>query len=124
MIKLFHSVLFISSDLDKTEAFYKCLGFVTKRDEKAVHTEISGIRLVFMDGEKVDITKDIDIEPKGAGIYLYFEVENVDDYYQKLINKGLESSSKPKDWPWGKREFAIKDPDGYKLVFFSPIDKE
>jgi len=30
---------------------------------------------------------------------------------------------KNETWPWGKREFVVKDPDGYKLVFFSPVRK-
>jgi len=124
MIKNFHSVLFISNNLNETEAFYQSLGFATKRDEKAIRTEMSGIRIVFMDGDKVDIAKDVDINPKGAGIYLYFEVENVDDYYRNLVNIGLKLSSQPTDWPWGKREFAIKDPDGYKLVFFNQIESK
>lgn len=31
---------------------------------------------------------------------------------------GMKPSSEPRDWPWGRREFVLRDPDGYKLVFF------
>lgn len=27
----------------------------------------------------------------------------------------------PRDWPWGNREFVLKDPDGYKLVFWHEL---
>jgi len=42
----------------------------------------------------------------------------VDNYYQFVKIKNIHSTE-PKTWPWGKREFVVKDPDGYKLVFYS-----
>ena len=62
------------------------------------------------------------MDNKGAGLFLYFEVDDVDEYYEDLLSKGLKPSSEPRDWPWGNREFVIRDPDGYKLVFFHEID--
>ena len=54
-----------------------------------------------------------------AGIVCYVkDIEKTADFYKGLIAKGLKPSSKPRDWPWGNREFVIRDPDGYKLVIF------
>jgi len=61
------------------------------------------------------------MDNKGAGLYLYISVDNVDKFYKKLLSKKLKPSSAPRDWPWGNREFVIRDPDGYKLVFFKRI---
>ena len=61
------------------------------------------------------------MDNKGAGLYLYISVDNVDKFYKKLLSKKLNPSSAPRDWPWGNREFVIRDPDGYKLVFFKRI---
>ena len=44
-------------------------------------------------------------------------------YFDWLKKNGVESRTEPKTWPWGKREFVVKDPDGYKLVFYSPVKK-
>lgn len=41
----------------------------------------------------------------GQGIYLTIEVDDVDQIYQELKNKGV-------DEPWGDRHFAIEDPNG------------
>lgn len=54
-------------------------------------------------------------------MFTYVEVDDVDQQFQLLRGAGIETSSEPKDWPWGKREFVVRDPDGYKLVFYSPI---
>ena len=51
-------------------------------------------------------------------MFVYISVDDVDEFYRGLAQKGLKPSSEPRDWPWGNREFVIRDPDGYKLVFF------
>jgi uncharacterized glyoxalase superfamily protein PhnB len=48
-------------------------------------------------------------------------VDDVDSTYQELVDKGLTPSSQPREWPWGNREFVIRDPDGYKLVIFKKL---
>ena len=68
--------------------------------------------------QKEEFRKEAQLEHKGAGIFLYLSVENVDEAYKDLIAKGFNPSSEPRDWPWGNREFVIRDPDGYKLVIF------
>jgi len=45
-------------------------------------------------------------------------VDDADASYQEVVAKGIKPSSEPRDWPWGNREFVVRDPDGYKLVFF------
>ena len=77
------------------------------------------VKLAFVDENETEIKEKPGM--KGLGIFTYVEVENVDEYYNSIIEKGIRTSSEPKDWPWGKREFAVKDPDGYKLIFFSAI---
>jgi uncharacterized glyoxalase superfamily protein PhnB len=64
-----------------------------------------------------EFKEDIKVTRKGAGQYMHISVENVDDYYKKLVTKGLKPLSEPQDYPWGSREFVIQDPDGYKIVF-------
>ena len=120
MIRRIHSTLFFCKDIDKTAEFYENLGFNIKKDVDAVRIIFGDYRLAFMDESKTTI-KDDPGAKKGVGMFMYFEVENVDSFYQKLKEKNITTSSEPTSWPWGKREFAIKDPDGYKLIFFSNI---
>jgi len=121
MIKRIHSTLFFCKDLGKTARFYETLGFTVSRTDDAIRITFGDYKLAFMDESKTMIKTDADAGPKGVGIYIYFEVDNVDAFYQTLKEKNIQTSSEPKDWPWGKREFAVRDPDGYKLIFFSNI---
>lgn len=112
-------------DALKTADFYESLGFiVTKREVDHVSIRLNWFWIDFHPQDKEDkpeFQKEANLENKGAGQFLYIKVGNVDKAYKALIEKGIEPSSEPKDWPWGNREFIVRDPDGYKLVFFNKI---
>lgn len=110
-------------DPAKTLKFYKDLGFMVYREEKErVTVRVNWFWIDFhaiaKEEAKTEFKKEANLEPKGAGEWLYVSVTDVDEFYQEVIKKGYKPSSEPRDWPWGNREFAIRDPDGYKLVFF------
>ncbi len=121
MIKRVHSTLFFSNDLEKTAQFYEQLGFLVQKSEDGLKIKLGNFTLAFVDENKVLIQKEAHAKPKGLGVFTYIEVGNVDEYFRSLKEKGIHTSSEPRDWPWGKREFAVKDPDGYKLIFYSPL---
>ena len=51
----------------------------------------------------------------GVGMHLQLRVDDIDAFYQHCMDEGaiLSVSGEPIDQPWGWREFALKDPDGY-----------
>lgn len=49
---------------------------------------------------------------RGEGMFLTIEVEDVDEIYQQMQEKGIEIAIELRDEPWGDRHFAIKDPNG------------
>ena len=48
----------------------------------------------------------------GKGMYITIEVENVDEVYSTIKNKGTQIHIDIRDEPWGDRHFAIQDPNG------------
>lgn len=44
-------------------------------------------------------------------------VENVDDYYAEVVERGATILSKIESKPWGIREFCVVTPDGHRIVF-------
>lgn len=109
-------------DLSKTVKFYETLGFEFKKREANHATGYSNwFWIDFLSVNKEDKPKfkeEANLNNKGAGLYIYLSVDNVDEFYRHLLSRGLKPSSEPRDWPWGNREFVIRDPDGYKLVIF------
>ena len=121
MIKRIHSTLFYASNLEKTAKFYEQLGFKVETEADLVRVKLGDFRLAFIDENQTPIKNESGMTPKGLGIYTYVEVEDVDQYFEFVKSQGVEPRSEPKDWPWGKGEFVVRDPDGYKLVFYSPV---
>src|SRR5438067_2482605 len=48
--------------------------------------------------------------------FAYWNVEGVDAFYNELLAKGAAMLSAPADRPWGLREFALRTPDGHRIV--------
>jgi catechol 2,3-dioxygenase-like lactoylglutathione lyase family enzyme len=109
-------------NLNKTAAFYETLGFDIKKRESDHMTAYSNWFwidfLAIGKDERTKSSKDVKSADRGAGLFLYLSVDDVDGFHKELLAKGLKASTKPQDQPWGNREFIILDPDGYKLVIF------
>jgi len=117
----FDYVLLYVSDLNKTADFYQKLGFeIVKSTDNKIIAKLGDFELHCYDQSKVFFKQDVD-RFKGAGVFFYVYVDDVDAKYAELKNKGLQPSGEPKDFEWGNREFAIKDPDGYKIIFYKEI---
>ena len=58
---------------------------------------------------------DTDRQTGQAAIYIF--VTGVDALYEELRSHGALVLGEPNDYPYGMRDFAIKDPDGNQLVF-------
>ena len=61
-------------------------------------------------------------DPSGpvGGVILHFEVEDADQYHHRIQEKGGRSE-RPKDQPWGWRQFFVTDPDGHRWAFHHVI---
>ncbi len=68
-----------------------------------------------------DLKDDFATHASGVGVYLYFTVPDVDGLHASIIEKGGSPATSPENQFYGLREFGIIDPDGYRLVFYTPI---
>jgi uncharacterized glyoxalase superfamily protein PhnB len=58
---------------------------------------------------------DTERQPGEAAIYIF--VSGVDALYEELRSRGARVLGEPNDYPYGMRDFAIRDLDGNQLVF-------
>lgn len=56
--------------------------------------------------------------PQGEGVSVYFECENLDEYVETLINKGIIFETMPTDQNWLWRESRLKDPDNNQIILY------
>jgi uncharacterized glyoxalase superfamily protein PhnB len=79
-------------------------------------------------GEEIELLKRQNEEmaknQPGVGVVTYVMVPNVDAYYDRLRSQGAKVLTNPKTQFYGIRDFTVQDPEGYKLVFYSPAQLE
>jgi len=117
----FTHILLWVADNTLSEKFYKKLGFeVVHSDDQYSEVTLDDFKigLITMRDEE-EFSGDAIATPKGKGMYIYIHVDDVNKRYRDVIKDGFSPVSEPCDWTWGKREFVLKDPDGYKLCFAS-----
>ncbi len=101
-----------SSDIQKSIAFYRTLGL------KLIVESPHYARFLCPDGNATFSVHLVEELPKGVGISVYFECENLDEKVEQLVQKGLVFDQLPKDQTWLWREAYLKDPDGNQLILF------
>ncbi len=57
----------------------------------------------------------------GKGLMYNFEIEDVDEEYNRLSQFGLTVAMPLEDYPWGDRAFAVLDLHGITLYFYKLI---
>ena len=59
--------------------------------------------------------------PRGGGIDTRIVVDDVDAVYRRASDNGVTIVHDIGDRPYGLRDFIIRDPDGFRLRFASPL---
>jgi uncharacterized glyoxalase superfamily protein PhnB len=111
---------FTVNDLEKSLTWYRnVLGFVVE-DRWEEEGKLTGVQLQagsvsFMIGQD-DWKKGRD-RKKGEGFRLYCTTtQDVDVLAERIVARGGKLDQEPRDQPWGMRDFALTDPDGFKIT--------
>lgn len=59
-----------------------------------------------------------DTLPKGFGVIVYFENDDLDNLVNQLQSKGIVFDSLPEDKPWLWCEVHLKDLDGNQIILY------
>jgi uncharacterized glyoxalase superfamily protein PhnB len=111
------------NDIQRSLRFYRdTLGFTVKdrveREGRLAGVELLAGKVTFWLSQD-DWGKGRD-RVKGQGLRLYCQTsQNVDALARQVKNRGGGLAEEPKDQPWGGRDFAVVDPDGFKISFSS-----
>jgi len=109
-------ILLYVTDLERSVAFYRDkldFAFGEYQDKVAMLSFGSANIILHLNEEK-----DFVANPKkGQGVLIGFGVDDVDAYHAQVVQNGVAVLQAPKDEPWGDRDMALYDPDGYELWF-------
>jgi catechol 2,3-dioxygenase-like lactoylglutathione lyase family enzyme len=102
-----------SLHVEKATAFYKTLGLKLIVDALPRY-----VRFECPDGDATFSIHKVDELPKGNGVTVYFENENLDTLVSQLKQKGIIFISDPEDKTYLWREAHLEDPDGNHIILF------
>jgi uncharacterized glyoxalase superfamily protein PhnB len=79
-----------------------------------------------MDQEEIEVLKQdaraFARGPLGVGVTVFIAVADVDAFARKLKKRRTKPLLPPKTQFYGLRELQVADLDGYRLVFYSPVE--
>jgi len=102
-----------SHDLEIAIPFYEKLGL-----NLIVKALPHYARFECPDGESTFSLHQVDQINPNNDIWVYFEVDQLDQKVAELINLGIQFDEMPEDKSWLWREARLKDPDGNQLILY------
>jgi uncharacterized glyoxalase superfamily protein PhnB len=123
-----HPVLGVRNVRAAVEAFVKQLGFrvvgafpgidpaegliyaIVERGGCELHLQIR--RRELWTAPRISIENDV-----------YVHVADADALHAELAARGAEILRRPEDQPYGRRDFTVAAPEGYRLIFGSPLPR-
>ncbi len=102
-----------SLDVKKATQFYKILGL-----QLIVDAAPRYVRFECPNGTSTFSIHQVDALPKGEGIMIYFEDDNLDDLVTTLQERGIVFTHLPEDKSYLWREARLLDPDGNRVILY------
>jgi lactoylglutathione lyase len=121
--------LFVS-DVDRSIAFYESLGLRLVKRWGDWARLVRGDSAIVLQGDAHAkagphyFTPNISRSPRGTGVEVVFEVDDVDGVYAGAQEQGVNVVKPIQDRDWKARDFRVADPDGYFIRFTTPLPSE
>lgn len=119
----FSGICIITENVSCLKEFYKDVFQVETEGEE-------DFARLLIDGGNIDIFSKQGMEELSpgstaamgyGGFTIEIEVDDVDAEYERLRSKQITFIKLPTTYPWGRRSFWFKDPDGNIVNFYSTV---
>ena len=100
-------------NVEKSIHFYEALGL-----KLIVKSLPDYARFLCLAGNSTFSLHRVDNLPNGEGIWIYFEVQDLDNYVRGLIEIGFQFEELPNNKPWLWRESRLNDLDNNQIIIY------
>ncbi|SMF79162.1 Uncharacterized conserved protein PhnB, glyoxalase superfamily [Paenibacillus uliginis N3/975] len=117
----FNGICLITEDVSYMAAFYKeILQAEVVGDENNARILIEDSHIDIFSKQGMENMAPGSTLNAGYGSYtIEIEVDDVDEEFKLLNNKNVTFVKRPETYPWGRRSFWFRDPDGNIINFYS-----
>ncbi len=128
-----HSIQFSVADLSVTQAFYAGIleldvqrSFTSPGAPEHLLIDMDGIAIIFVEeGDVIRahpmLEQRLGMFPRGVGVTLHFDVKNIEEINDAILEEDLEILYPLELKPYGIKELWCFDPDGYLVVLNEPF---
>lgn len=122
-MKRLKSVCLITPNVPELSDFYQqVLQVIPEGDASFVTFPLADANLSIFSAQALEEMVPGLMDDSGSGnCFLEFEVEDVDQEYQRLKGLNVEVIKPPTTQPWGIRSVWFRDPAGNKINFFARL---
>lgn len=115
-------VTLLVSDPKNSLRFYReLLGLELLKDSGGYVELASGaLRLALFPRDELEKLLGLQMPAAGGALVLSFEVEELDERFESIVERGAEPVRAPAEAPWGKRVGFVRDPDGNLVELYEP----
>ena len=119
----FTGVCLVTDSVPVLVQFYtKVLGCQADGDDHHAEFAMGGVSLSIFTRQGMEDMAPGSMQGAGQGGFtLGFEVEDVDQEYERLKGLGVTFVKLPATYPWGARSVWFRDPDGNIVDFYSLV---
>jgi len=119
----FNGICLVSRDVKRLRAFYEsALRVEAEGNDTHVEFQTAGAVLSIFSESGMEQMAPGSMKNYGhGGLTIEFEVQNVDEEYDRLSSVNVPIVKTPTTQPWGRRSVWFRDPDGNIVNFFSNV---
>ena len=119
----FNGICLVTRDVSRLRNFYRSILQVeAEGDDTFVTLATEGAALTIFTEEGMERMAPGSMQNSGCGRYtLEFEVESVDQEYERLRATEVNFVKLPTTQAWGRRSVWFRDPDGNIINFFARV---
>jgi catechol 2,3-dioxygenase-like lactoylglutathione lyase family enzyme len=116
----FNHAMIYTKDVQKSLGFYAgLLGFKLIEDFRYENTPVyARLRAPGGDGTIALHLVEPGTSTVSEGVRMYFEIQDLDGFVEKLKKKGVYFPQPPRMMPWGWKHAYMNDPDGHEISLY------
>lgn len=125
MIMNLTHICIITRDVSRIANFYKKVLKAEPAIENRyyVEFEVKDAKLAIFDIKSQEMIAPGSLTPESNNsVMIEFNVENVDEEYDRIKAEGIEIVRKPRNQVWGVRSFYFRDCDGNLVDFYKHLN--